>query len=345
VPGSRRRFLAAATAAGAAAFRDTVAAPPTPGEPPAREPTAALPPSGRRPLCFFTKPLPALDVRTLSRHLRPLGFDGLDLTVRPGGHVLPDRAAHDLPRAVASAREEGLDVPMITTALTSADDPTARPILETAARLGVRHFKAGYYLYESEDVRAVVERAGREFAGLVALASACGIQAGFHNHSAYVGAALWDAARFVDGLDPAWAGYYFDPRHAFAEGGAGAWRSAARLAAPRLKMIAAKDFRWVRDEGRWKDENVPLGGGTVDWDAVLAILLADGFAGPVSLHIEYEPAGPGAREERVLAAAASDLAFLKARLAAQARRTASISRSSASVDTSERSERPHRAYQ
>jgi sugar phosphate isomerase/epimerase len=298
---SRRRFLEAAAAAGVALRAH-----------PARAAAVGV----GRPLCFFTKPLPALDVRTLARRVRPLGFDGLDLTVRPGGHVLPDRAALDLPRAVDAAREEGLAVPMITTALTSAGDPSARPILETAARLGIPLFKAGYYLYESDDVRAVVERAGREFAGLVALASACGIQAGFHNHSAYVGAALWDAARFVEPLDPKWAGYYFDPRHAFAEGGAGAWKTAARLATPRLKMIAAKDFRWAKGESGWKDENVPLGEGMVEWDAVLAILLARRFDGPLSVHLEYEPAGTGTHEERVLAAAARDLAFLKARLAA-----------------------------
>ena len=43
---------------------------------------------------------------------------------------------------------------------------------------------------------------------------------GFHNHAAYIGAALWDIAPAIDRLDPRWAGYYFDPRHAVAEGGA-----------------------------------------------------------------------------------------------------------------------------
>ena len=310
---SRRRFLTAA-AAGAAlsAGRPAKGGAATFG---AAAPAAASS-SGpwRGKLCFFTKPLPTLDWRTLSRRVKPLGFEGLDLTVRPGGHVLPERAAEDLPRAVAAARDEGLDVPMITTALTSAGDPTARPILETAARLGVGRFKAGYYLYDDGDPRAVVERAGRDFAGLVALAASLGIAGGFHNHSGYVGAALWDAARFIEPLDPRAAGYYFDPRHAFAEGGAGAWRSAARLAAPRLLMIAAKDFRWTRTPAGWKDENVPLGEGVVRWPDVLAILLGQGFGGPISVHVEYEPPGEP-REEAVLEAARRDLEFLKAGIA------------------------------
>jgi len=306
---SRRRFLAAAGAAAGAAVGATTA----PASPPA-VPAAPLASPWRGKLSFFTKPLPALDWKTLARRVRPLGFEGLDLTVRPGGHILPERASKDLPRAVAAAREEGLDVPMITTALTSAADPFAREVLETAARLGVGCFKAGYYLYDDGDPRATVERAGRDFAGLVALAASVGIACGFHNHSAYVGAALWDAARFLEPLDPRWAGYYFDARHAFAEGGAGAWKAAARLAAPRLLMIAAKDFRWTKTAAGWRDENVPLGEGMVDWPAVLPILLGQGFSGPISVHVEYEPAG-ASHEEAVLEAARKDLAFLSARIA------------------------------
>jgi sugar phosphate isomerase/epimerase len=256
-----------------------------------------------------------MDWRRLSRSVKQLGFDGLDLTVRPGGHVLPERAAEDLPRAVAAARAEGLDVPMITTALTSADDPTARPILSTAAKLGIPYFKVGYYLYEHADVRRELARAGREFRRLVDLATECGIEAGFHNHSEYVGAAVWDAATFIEPCDPKWAGYYFDARHAVAEGGAGAWKTALHLVKSRLKMMAIKDFSWVKTARGWQDANCPLGEGMVDWKYVLREL-CPGFRGPISLHMEYEVPGatPSEREENVLAAAGRDLAFLTARL-------------------------------
>jgi sugar phosphate isomerase/epimerase len=309
---SRRGFLGAATAACAAVASPARAlARPERAAEPAAAPRAPF--AGK--LCFFTKPLPEMDWRRLSRSVKQLGFDGLDLTVRPGGHVLPERAAEDLPKAVATAREEGLDVPMITTALTSADDPTARSILWTAARLGIPYFKAGYYLYEHKDVRQEVARAGREFRGLVELAAQCGIQAGFHNHSEYVGAALWDAATFIEPCDPRWAGYYFDARHAVAEGGAGAWKTAVHLVKSRLKMMAIKDFSWVKTARGWEDANCPLGEGMVDWKSVLGEL-APGFQGPISLHMEYEVPGatPAEHQQNILAATARDLAFLRGRL-------------------------------
>jgi len=311
---SRRSFLGAAAAAACSAAVAARASALPVQEGPAREAAPPRPYAGK--LCFFTKPLPEMDWRRLAQSVKRLGFDGLDLTVRKGGHVLPERAAEDLPRAVATAREEGLDVPMITTALTSADDPTARPILSTAGRLGIPFFKVGYYLYEFKDVRQEVARAGRDFRGLVDLATQCGLQAGFHNHSEYIGAALWDAASFIEPLDPRWVGYYFDARHAVAEGGAGAWKTAVHLVKSRLKMVAVKDFSWVKTATGWQDANCPLGEGMVDWKYVIGELCLSGFQGPISLHLEYEVPGATkeAHEENILAATARDLAFLKARL-------------------------------
>jgi L-ribulose-5-phosphate 3-epimerase len=307
---TRRSFLGAAAAACGVALASPARAYRRQERPAGPAPASRPPFAGK--LCFFTKPLPEMDWRRLSRSVKKLGFDGLDLTVRPGGHVLPDRAAEDLPRAVATAREEGLDVPMITTALTSADDPTARPILSTAGKLGIPYFKVGYYLYEHEDVRAELARAGRDFGRLVQLATGFGVQTGFHNHSGYVGAALWDAASFIEPLDPKWAGYYFDARHATAEGGAGAWKTAVHLVKSRLKMMAVKDFSWVKTARGWQDANCPLGEGMVDWKYVFGEL-CPGFPGPISLHMEYDVPGPttAERERNLLAAAARDLAFLK----------------------------------
>jgi sugar phosphate isomerase/epimerase len=267
-------------------------------------------------LCFFSKALPKKDWRNLAKACKSLGFDGVDLTVRKGGHVAPERAAEDLPKAVGAIREEGLDVPMITTALTSANDPTARPILSTAARFGIPCFKAGYYHYGYQDVRADREQAGRDFQGLAKLAAEAGIQVGFHNHTEYIGAALWDAATFIEPLDTRWAGYYFDPRHATAEGGGGAWRSALHLALPRLKMVAVKDCVWQKTAKGWRDANCPLGEGIVDWGYFFTALARSGFNGPISLHLEYEIAGaePGVHEEETLKAAKRDLEFLKSGL-------------------------------
>jgi sugar phosphate isomerase/epimerase len=267
-------------------------------------------------LCLFSKPLPGMDWRQLAQAAKSVGFGGIDLTVRQGGQVRPDCAAEDLPRAVEAIREEGLDVPMITTELTSADDPAACAILSTSAKLSIPFFKPGYYQYKMVNVRRELEMAASHFRGLVSLSKQYGIQAGYHNHEEYIGAPVWDMASVIDSLDPKWAGFYFDARHAVAEGGVGGWKIATNLVMPRLKMVAAKDFWWEKTRTGWVARNCPLGEGMVDWKYFLNALAAGGFQGPISLHLEYDVAGEtrAAKENNILAALHRDLEFLKARL-------------------------------
>jgi L-ribulose-5-phosphate 3-epimerase len=40
-------------------------------------------------ICVFSKHLQWTDVKEAAAIARDIGFDGVDLTVRPGGHVLP----------------------------------------------------------------------------------------------------------------------------------------------------------------------------------------------------------------------------------------------------------------
>ena len=266
-------------------------------------------------LCLFSKPLPDMDWRRLARAAKSVGFGGIDLTVRRGGHVRPERAAEDLPKAVGEIREEGLDVPMITTELTSADDPTAREILSTAAKLSIPFFKPGYYQYKMVNVRQELDAAANQFRGLVNLSKQFGIQVGYHNHEEYVGAPVWDIASVIDALDSKWVGFYFDARHAVAEGGVGGWKIATNLVMPRLKMVAAKDFWWEKTQTGWTARNCPLGEGMVDWKYFANALAAGGFQGPISLHLEYDVPGTGtAKDDNILAALRRDLQFLKTRL-------------------------------
>jgi sugar phosphate isomerase/epimerase len=275
----------------------------------------------RGTICFFSKHLPDLDGRAMARALKPLGFAGIDLTVRPKGHVEPARVRESLPVFVTGIREEGLQVPMITTDLHAGDEPAAAATLETAAALKIPFFKPGYYYYAFADVRKELAEASAKLRSLAALSVKHRVRLGFHNHAGYVGGGVWDIAPTIDALAPEWrdwVGYYFDVRHAVVEGGDGGWRSAFNLAAPRLQMIALKDFYWEKNaSGAWRQQNCPIGEGMVPWKPFFAALARSGFNGPVSLHLEYDIPGATAAavQENTLAAAARDLAFVKKGLA------------------------------
>ena len=64
-----------------------------------------------REFCLFSKHLPELSWSDLGKAVKDSGFAGVDLTVRTGGHVLPERAATDLPRAIDAITAQGVKVP------------------------------------------------------------------------------------------------------------------------------------------------------------------------------------------------------------------------------------------
>src|SRR5689334_16641620 len=106
----------------------------------------AAPSQASRPtLCIFSKHMAQFGYDELGKKAKEIGFEGIDLTVRPKGHVAPERAAEDMPKAVEAIRSHGLTVPMITTGLLRAEEAPARPTLSTAAHLRIPFWKPGYY--------------------------------------------------------------------------------------------------------------------------------------------------------------------------------------------------------
>lgn len=265
---------------------------------------------GRPLLCIFSKHMAQLNFDEMGKHARQIGFDGVDLTVRPKGHVLPENAAKDLPRAYDVIRSHGLSVAMITTNILHAKEPNTRPILQTAGKLKIPYWKPGYYKYDVSKVENEVKRVTRAVQGLVEIGKENGVAAGFHNHSGeYIGSAVWDIRTIIHDMDPKWIGYYYDPAHATIEGGLAGWRISQNMALPRLKMVALKDFYWDKTGGKWDVKWCPMGKGMVDWGRVFAGFAGAGFTGPMSLHLEYE-----SKDE--LAAIARDFEFVKKQVAA-----------------------------
>jgi len=282
----RRRALQLAAAATASAWRAAVAAPA----------------NDRPALRLFSKPLQWLDVDALAAAAAAAGYAGLDLTVRPGGHVEPERVATDLPAAVAAARRHGLAVDMIVTAITSADDPLARRVLEVAAGAGVTVYRMGYLGYDDTlGTKASLAALRGRMAALADVNRGLKITGCYQNHHGHgaegnrLGAAIWDIDALLEGVDPAWLGCQYDLRHAVADG-TGSWERTLRLIAPRIRSLCLKDFRW-KEAASLAPEDVPAGRGVVPWDNALGLLHSLGVRVPATVHCEWPLFAP---EERSL---------------------------------------------
>ena len=94
--------------------------------------------SARPPICAFSKHFQWAGVAEMTDLCAKLGYDGIDLTVRDGGHVLPSRVEDDLPKAVEIIHKAGLTTPMVTSGIIDARSPDAERVVRTLASLGIR---------------------------------------------------------------------------------------------------------------------------------------------------------------------------------------------------------------
>ncbi len=247
-------------------------------------------------IVMFSKHLAPLSIEEAARAAGKLGFEGLDLTVRPGGHIEPEKALDELPKAVELVRGLGYDIPMITTAITGASEPFCEEIFRAASTAAVRDIKLGYWRYRGfGQMREQLDEVKRALDGIAALAERYGVRANLHIHSGdFITADAAVVWHLLQGRDPEVIGAYIDPGHMAVEGGASGWKQGMDLLTPWINIVAVKDMAWYHEydpelgKERWYTKMVPLRHGLVPWPEVFQYLHHIGFDGTVSVHSEYQ---------------------------------------------------------
>jgi L-ribulose-5-phosphate 3-epimerase len=241
---------------------------------------------------IFSKNLQWLNYSDMAKVAAEIGFEGIDLTVRPNGHVEPARVADDLPKAVEAIRKAGIHVPMITTGILSATETHTEQILKVAGGLGIGSYRMGWLSYDPKiSIDDNLKKFEEEFLKLEVLNKKYKIRGEYQNHSgAYLGSAVWDVAGLLKKCDPKWMGLQYDVLHATVEG-ANAWPLGLTLANSHVTSLPIKDFQWAKKGGKWATEIVPLGQGMVDFTKFFGLLKSLGIDGPFSMHFEYPLGG------------------------------------------------------
>jgi L-ribulose-5-phosphate 3-epimerase len=257
-----------------------------------RHSAPGMPASEPYSINIFSKNLQWLGFDRMAAVAAEIGFEGIDLTVRPNGHVEPDRVADDLPRAVEAAHKAGLQIPMITTAILSASEAHTENILKTASKLGIASYRMGWMRYDDTlGIDGNLKKFDEAFSRLDALNKKYNIRGEYQNHSgAYLGSPVWDIAEILRKLNPATTGLQYDVLHATVEG-ANAWPLALKLVASHVTSMPIKDFQWSTKGGKGVMELVPFGEGIVDFPRYLGMLQSFKIRGPFSMHFEYPLGG------------------------------------------------------
>jgi sugar phosphate isomerase/epimerase len=213
------------------------------------------------------------------------GIDGIDCPLRPGGEILPEHVTNELPQYAAALKKRGLQLPLLTTAITSIASPCAEDILRTAKTLGVQFYRLGFVLRETD---ASAAKQVREFKAqlkdLAALNREVGIGAMLQNHSpagkSYLAGDLSEMYELVKDFEPAQVGVAFDIGHALVVHG-NDWRKHYEKLKSHLKIAYVKD---VTRAGRW----VPFGEGDLGSTGYFKLLKELKYQAPISLHIEFD---------------------------------------------------------
>jgi sugar phosphate isomerase/epimerase len=263
----------------------------------------------------FTKPLQDLSFEDTARAAGEIGWDGIELALRPGGHVLPERVEEDLPKIVSALRARGQEILVIATDILGVG-PLPERVLRAAARAGVRLYRTGYFRYrQGQSIPKQLAEIRPQLTDLAALNAELGVTGLMQNHSGngYVGSAVWDLHALLEHIDPRQLGVHFDIGHATVEAGL-SWPTNFALVQDRVGAVIVKDFVWKRTPGQaGAPEWCPIGQGMVN-PRFFTLLRSSSFTGPLTMQFEY-PFANGSVEARVRALKADNAqlrAWLKA---------------------------------
>ncbi|MEM2848690.1 MAG: sugar phosphate isomerase/epimerase family protein [Candidatus Bathyarchaeia archaeon] len=251
-------------------------------------------------IVVFAKMFQKLPLLEFANIMAGIGFEGVDLTVRPGGYITPGEVGEKLPEAIDLLKSKGLSVPMITTSIVDANEPYAEETFKTASECGIRYLKLGYWLYEGfGKLKTQIEAARKSLRDIEKFSRKYNITAAIHTHSGmFLTAEPAVVLEILRDFDPDFVGAYVDPGHMVVEGGLAGWIMGMDMLNDKIRIVAVKDFAWVKKDNSWRAEVVPLGEGLVPWRRVFEILKNMDFKGPISIHCEYDGISLGELIER-----------------------------------------------
>ena len=253
-------------------------------------------------LSVFTKPW-RFELPDLAKHIAGLGFDAIELPVRPGYPVTPENIATELPKAVQIMADHGLEIASIA-------GPTDEKTMAACAALGIPIIRICVGMQQNESYMLGEARLQREYDLLVPLLAKHGVTLGLQNH--YGNRDVCNAMglrHLAEKYDPKQIALVWDAGHTGLEGEAP--ESAIDIVWDHLCMVNLKSAFWNQKgiselgEAFWEPIWTIGKEGRANWSRVITELKRRAYSGTICLTAEYSD------EESVDRFIAQDIAFAK----------------------------------
>lgn len=256
-------------------------------------------------IIYFSKYDQELSVEELGLKAKRMGFDGLDLVVRPGHPVNPENVREALPGAQKIWKAQGTEATMVTTHLGVPDPeaPDAKRLYASCNQTGIKWIKLAYWQYKrGQDYWKGIDKIRKALEGFEELSRKYEVKTCCHTHSGPVfGSNCAGLMHLIRGFDPQYIGAYIDTGHLILDGEE--YEMGLAMVKDYLSLVSLKDAIYAKDEENGelveKPKFVPLGKGLVPWRKFFTLLLDTGYDGPVSIHGEYEEVEKQVRDKWV----------------------------------------------
>lgn len=249
----------------------------------------------------FTKPW-KMPLPELGRLVKDLGFEGIELPVRPGFQVEPEHVTQGLPEAARILADCGLEI-------RSVAGPLEEKVFEACGRVGVPVIRTLIGIPRGAGYLAVMDETLRRLDTLAPLAERHGVTIGIQNHCHREISSVMGVHYLVRKYHPKHVGIVLDFGHC---GLAGEQADLALdVAWSHLCLVNLKNACWKRTSGPEAEiaEFTPYWTtgrhGMANWPEVAAELTNRHYAGDVCLTAEYSD------EKSVNRLIAEDFAFAK----------------------------------
>ncbi len=229
----------------------------------------------------FTKPW-KMPLPELGAYIHQLGFDGIELPVRPGYQVDPEHVG-ELAHAARVLADYGVSIASIAA-------PTDEPTLAACAEAGVKIIRICEGLGPDGYMATEAQRQ-REYDALVPLLDKYGVTLGIQNHCGNFCTGAMNLLHLIERFDPRHIGAVLDAGHIGLQGEEP--EAAIDIVWSHLCMVNLKSAYWrlttgpEATEARWEHYWTTGRHGLATWSRYAAELKRRGYQGWICLTAEY----------------------------------------------------------
>jgi sugar phosphate isomerase/epimerase len=250
----------------------------------------------------FTKPWKNKSLPELAKFVSDLGFDGVELPVRPGYQVQPENVTKGLPEAARIFADHGVRIGTLA-------GPTDEVTIAACAEAGVPIIR----VCESIDMKlgymATEQKLRSGYDALLPLLKKHGVAIGVQNHCDFCVNNSMGILHLIEGYDPRQICAVLDQAHNGLNGEPP--ELAIDIVWSHLRVVNLKSACWVRtngpeaEEAEWKTHWTSGRHGLAYWTRTIRELKKRSFSGDICLTAEYSD------ESRVDALIAEDINYSK----------------------------------